>query len=137
MLSDSHVSEPKISVGLHDSIIWSSSDFLFLIDWKFIVSTLSGDVLSILELFDLKVCLCIGKDWWDIFGSETWLSDNISPYEYFDPTKYTVYSKNRKDGYGGVLIAISNEYITSQVTELDTNCELVWYVYICFITHSA
>jgi exonuclease III len=61
-----------------------------------------------------------------IFGSETWLSDNISPYEYFDPTKYTVYSKNRKDGYGGVLIAISNEYITSQVTELDTNCEIVW-----------
>jgi hypothetical protein len=53
---------------------------------------------------------------------------NISyiPYEYFDPTKYTVYSKNRKDGYGGVLIAISNEYITSQVTELDTNCEIVW-----------
>jgi hypothetical protein len=37
-----------------------------------------------------------------------------------------VYSKNRKDGYGGVLIAISNEYITSQVTELDTNCEIVW-----------
>jgi hypothetical protein len=27
---------------------------------------------------------------------------------------------------GGVLIAISNEYITSQVTELDTNCEIVW-----------
>ena len=50
----------------------------------------------------------------------------MSPYEYFDPTKYTVYSKNRKDGYGGVLIAISNEYITSQVTALDTNCEIVW-----------
>jgi hypothetical protein len=31
-----------------------------------------------------------------MFGSETWLSDNISPYEYFDPTKYTV-SINRKD----------------------------------------
>jgi exonuclease III len=62
----------------------------------------------------------------NFFGSETWLSDNISPYEYFDPTKYTVYSKNRKDGYGGVLIAISNEYITSQVTELDTTCEIVW-----------
>jgi hypothetical protein len=57
-----------------------------------------------------------------MFGSETWLSDNISPYEYFDPTKYTVYSKKKKDGYGGVLIAISNEYIT----ELDTNCEIVW-----------
>jgi hypothetical protein len=57
-----------------------------------------------------------------IFGSETWLSDNISTFEYFDPTKYTVYSKNRKDGYEGVLIAISNEYIT----ELDTNCEIVW-----------
>ena len=61
-----------------------------------------------------------------IFGTEPRVSDNISPYECFYPTKYTVYSKNRKDGYGGVLIAISNEYITSQVTELDTNCEIVW-----------
>jgi hypothetical protein len=35
MLSDSHVSESKIIVGLHDSVIWSSSGFLLLIDWKF------------------------------------------------------------------------------------------------------
>jgi hypothetical protein len=62
ILQQHYVSEPKILVGLHDSIIWSSSDLLFLIDWKFIVSTLSGDGLSILELFDLKVCLCIGED---------------------------------------------------------------------------
>jgi hypothetical protein len=55
-----------------------------------------------------------------------WFTYRISTYEYFDPTKYTVYSKNRKDGYGGVLIAIFNEYITSQVTALDTNCEIVW-----------
>ena len=48
-----------------------------------------------------------------IFGTETWLNDSISPYEYIPPSKYTVYNKNRRDGYGGVLLAISNEYITS------------------------
>jgi hypothetical protein len=48
---------------------------------------------------------------------------------------YTVYSKNRKDGYGGVLIAIFNEYITSQVTELDTNCEIVWATIKSTIIH--
>jgi hypothetical protein len=53
----------KMAMG--DSVIWSSSGFLLLIDWKFIVSTLGGDGLSILELFDLKVCLWIGEQWWD------------------------------------------------------------------------
>ncbi|VDI40583.1 Hypothetical predicted protein [Mytilus galloprovincialis] len=40
-----------------------------------------------------------------IYGTETWLSNTISPYEYISPSKYTVYNKNRKDGYGGVLLA--------------------------------
>ena len=85
MLSDSHVSEPKIIVGLHDCIIWSSSGFLLLIDWKFIVSTLSGDGLSILELFDLKVYLCIGEDWWDGLHIESWIpSSSPSVKKLFD-----------------------------------------------------
>jgi hypothetical protein len=65
MLSDSHVSEPKIIVGLHDK---------------------KPELDQIIESCKPTI----------IFGSETWLSDNISTYEYFDPTKYTVYSKNRK-----------------------------------------
>ncbi|CAC5368279.1 unnamed protein product [Mytilus coruscus] len=47
-------------------------------------------------------------------------------YEYISPSKYTIYTKNRKDGYGGVLLAITNTLITSHVPELDTDCELIW-----------
>ena len=62
-----------------------------------------------------------------IFGSETWLSGNISPYEYIPASEYTIYNKDRKDGYGGVLIAISNKYLSSKAPEkLNTDCEVVW-----------
>jgi hypothetical protein len=39
---------------------------------------------------------------------------------------------NRKDGYGGVLLAISNQLTSTQITnagtdlDLETNCENVW-----------
>ncbi|VDI81226.1 Hypothetical predicted protein, partial [Mytilus galloprovincialis] len=56
-----------------------------------------------------------------IFGAETWLSNDTSAYEYISPSKYTIYTKNRKDGYGGALLAITNTLITSHVPELDTN----------------
>jgi exonuclease III len=49
-----------------------------------------------------------------IFGTETWLSNDISPYEYIPSSKYNIYTKNRKDGYGGVLLAIPNQ-LTSTV----------------------
>ncbi|XP_071171114.1 uncharacterized protein [Mytilus edulis] len=61
-----------------------------------------------------------------IYGTETWLSNTISPYEYISPSKYTVYNKNRKDGYGGVLLAVSNKYVSSLVNEFDTDCEIIW-----------
>jgi hypothetical protein len=50
-----------------------------------------------------------------IFGTETWLSNDISPYEYIPSSKYNIYTKNRKDGcYGGVLLAISNQLTSTQ-----------------------
>jgi exonuclease III len=67
-----------------------------------------------------------------IFGTETWLSNDISPYEYIPSSKYNIYTKNRKDGYGGVLLAISNQLTSTQITkagtdlDLETNCENVW-----------
>ncbi|CAC5396510.1 unnamed protein product [Mytilus coruscus] len=61
-----------------------------------------------------------------IYGTETWFSNVISPYEYISPSKYTVYNKDRKDGYEGVLLAVSNKYISSQVNEFDTDCEIIW-----------
>ena len=54
-----------------------------------------------------------------IFGNETWLSNNISPYEYIPSSKYNIYTKNRKDGHGGVLLAISNQ-VTSHYPAIGT-----------------
>ena len=35
-----------------------------------------------------------------IFGTETWLSNDTSPYEYIPSSKYSIYTKNRKDAMG-------------------------------------
>jgi hypothetical protein len=52
MSFESHVSVPNIMLGLQDSMISSTSGFLFFIDWKFIVSTLSGsDFFDVWESF--------------------------------------------------------------------------------------
>ena len=67
-----------------------------------------------------------------IFGTEPWVSNDISPYEYIPSSKYNICTKNRKDGYGGVLLAISNQLTSTQITkagtdlDLDANCENVW-----------
>ncbi|CAC5393455.1 unnamed protein product [Mytilus coruscus] len=34
-----------------------------------------------------------------IYGTEAWLLNTISPYEYISPSKYTVYNNNRKTAY--------------------------------------
>jgi hypothetical protein len=45
---------------------------------------------------------------------------------------YNICTKNRRDGYGGVLLAISSQLTSAQITkagtdlDLDTNCENVW-----------
>ncbi|KAK3104461.1 hypothetical protein FSP39_002497 [Pinctada imbricata] len=66
-----------------------------------------------------------------ILGTETWLSNETSSYEYFPSTEYTVYRKDRccnsKDqSHGGVLIAVSKDILSQEVPELQTDCENVW-----------
>ena len=51
-----------------------------------------------------------------IFGNETWLNADIYSSELFPP-EYEVYRKDRKDGYGGVLLAIHKSLISSQINE--------------------
>ncbi|CAC5423966.1 unnamed protein product [Mytilus coruscus] len=57
---------------------------------------------------------------------DEWYHIKCKAYEYISPFEYTIYTKTRKDGYGGVLLAITNTLITSHVPELDTDCELIW-----------
>ena len=58
-----------------------------------------------------------------VVGSETWLNNSIHNSEVL-PTNYEVYRKDRKDGYGGVLIAVKNTLI-SQDLEIKSDCEIV------------
>ena len=62
-----------------------------------------------------------------IFKSETWLSPNINSTEFF-PTGYTVFQKDRSDGYGGVLLAFK-ESLTVAEYQIDNpnSCELIAY----------
>ena len=52
-----------------------------------------------------------------IIGTETWLNSTIN----------SVYRKDRPNkSYGGVLIAVTNDLISSVVTDLDTDCKILW-----------
>ena len=70
-----------------------------------------------------------------IIGTETWLTPEVSSYEYFQNDKYTVYRKDRSElkipnmtdkSHGGVLIAVSNDFASSMAVELDTDTESIW-----------
>lgn len=54
--------------------------------------------------------------------SETWLNNNIHNSEIMPPI-YECYRKDRKDGYGGVLVAVKNTLISQQL-DIQSNCEV-------------
>ena len=60
-----------------------------------------------------------------IFGSETWLSPNINSSEFFPPG-YTLFRKDRSDGYGGVFLAFK-ESLTVAEYQIDNpnSCEII------------
>ncbi|CAC5409548.1 WIF1 [Mytilus coruscus] len=66
-----------------------------------------------------------------IIGTETWLDPKTLSYEYFSKDQYTVLRKDRppnKKGqcHEGILIAISNIFLCTEIKELDTGCEMIW-----------
>lgn len=73
---------------------------------------------------DLAACLQTHKP--DIvIGTETWLNPHIANNEIF-PEDYTLIRKDRSDCYGGVLIAIKKDIIYTELTDADSDCEIVW-----------
>ena len=58
-----------------------------------------------------------------IFGCETWLKPSMSYGEIFPPG-YDLYRKDRRDGYGGVLLAVRNNLNSHQLT-IDTDAEYI------------
>ena len=64
-------------------------------------------------------------------GTETWLDKTSPSSEFFPPNMYNVYRKDRspntkEQSHGGVLLAISKEFVSSEAVELQTDCEIVW-----------
>ena len=59
-----------------------------------------------------------------IIGTETWLQKDISSSEIF-PDSYTVYRKDRKDGYEGILIALTSEYISEDI-DIESDTESIF-----------
>ena len=58
-----------------------------------------------------------------IFGCETWLKPSILQGEIFPPG-YDLYRRDRKDGWGGVLLGIHNSLNNHQI-DIETNAEFV------------
>ena len=62
-----------------------------------------------------------------IVGTETWINPDISDSEIIPPElNYQIYRNDWADGYGGVMLAITKDIISSEVPELKTDCEIVW-----------
>ena len=58
-----------------------------------------------------------------IYGCETWLNPNVGNSEIFPP-EFNVYRKDRKDGYGGVLLAVHTSLISNQL-DIATDAEYI------------
>ena len=63
-----------------------------------------------------------------IIGTETWLNSTINSNEIIKSALgFNVYRKDRPNkSYGRVLIAVTHNLISSVVTDLDTDCEILW-----------
>ena len=66
-----------------------------------------------------------------IIATETWLKEGVHHDGELGETnrfsaEYKIYRKDRKDGYGGVLVAVSQNLISARVEELETKGETVW-----------
>ena len=77
-----------------------------------------------------EILLMLERDNPDIVvGTETWLKPDVSNAEIF-PSSYTIYRKDRADGYGGVILAVKTDYVSEMITlptdKSDTELETVF-----------
>ena len=59
-------------------------------------------------------------------GTESWLSPEITNNEIF-PSCYTIYRRDRPDGYGGVFFGCHSSYTCTHI-DIQTTCDIV---YLC------
>ena len=56
-----------------------------------------------------------------IIGTETWLNDSVHNSEIFPPN-YNIYRRDRRDGFGGVLIAVKADIVSDHL-DVEINTE--------------
>lgn len=59
-----------------------------------------------------------------IIGTETWLNDSVHNSEIFPPN-YNIYRRDRKDGFGGVLVAVKADIVSDHLG-VEINTESVY-----------
>ena len=60
-------------------------------------------------------------------GTETWLTPDVMNSEIIPPELgYSIYRKDRPDGYGGLLLTVSNKLSSVDLPSLSTDCEIIW-----------
>ena len=60
-----------------------------------------------------------------ILGTETWLNNEIQSSEIF-PQNYTAFRRDRKDGFGGVVIVTRNDLICEEIVNVNINTESIY-----------
>ena len=60
-----------------------------------------------------------------VLGCESKLCNSMCTYEFF-PKNYTIFCKDRNLDGGGVFVSTSDRIISYEITDLDTDCEIIW-----------
>jgi hypothetical protein len=94
---------------------------------------MSTQSVVLLTTWVSELSFIISKNCWCCFwfGFPGYTLEVSQSYKYFPQDQYTVYRTDRppnKQGqsHGGVLIAVTNEFLSNEAKELKTNCEMVW-----------
>ena len=63
-----------------------------------------------------------------VCGTESWLNENVKSSEIFPCEDYEVFRKDRDsiNNGGGVFTLVRKNLIALEMTDLDTNCEILW-----------
>jgi len=62
-----------------------------------------------------------------VVATETWLSSEVLSSEIIPlELNYEIYRRDRGSRGGGVLVLVSNKFLSSRVDQYETNCEIVW-----------
>ena len=86
---------------------------------------------SLYNKIDLLSVLLLPNDFDLIFVTESWLHSSVPDGLLLSNSAYTVYRKDRQDGYGGVAVFVKNIHQVFQVilsdTYLSIECWLLIY----------